>query len=1000
MLLPGCGCCSACKCDAGTKLPYSLTATFSALSNRTHGNHATLLFSSDFGSGASGVLLGPGGCDNNEEDTCGTSNRGPITEVLLLDGGSGYAVLGRSAPALDISASPGSGCTFTWTLSVDDSSGASVWSLASVAVAGGSGYVEGTPLTITFQNDCCKTVQTPPAAILHTGLSREEPTVTASVNGGNGAVLPVTLSGGGSPQTWAVAAVDVTEGGNGYPFAGGEPIYMSELPVVFATTDTVTTAATATAYPEIAEPTDFSVFTTGSGVGFAATPTLSATTDAGRPCYTVAGLTVSNPGTNFEVGDAISIQAGYINPNDCGDVTYTVTEVDENGAVVTLSNATVGILFARLTDRIKSVSVATGGAYYREVDSGVPASVEVIDPGAFWCLDPGAEPQVASVTVTANGGGEGAVITPTIGSNPSNPATFGVITGLTITDPGDNYLAWHWGCTGDTALNGLPFVLRAATPTPLVTLLIESSFGCGATGVVLNKGPRVAPVITLVPVCSTDAQTACTGATLTPTLSSAFNEQDGQYWYISSVAASGGTNCIACTAAQPQGCFVQIAPANITLASSGGAVTGATVVNGGKLYSQFEWDGTPSPIYAVALTNGGSGYAKVGRKKPTGLTFNALDSSTGSGGVFIPVWTQTSDALGLPIWTIDGITVYGGEGYKTGEPLSFSVALPPPLYCLEPAAATINTAPGTTVPVSVTVTNGGKYYMEDPTIPGLPATVNVRIIQSDGSSGTSALITATVNTTVGNVNFGKITDLKVAYGGTGYTLFGGPQDCRYIGGCRIGCEPPDNVSVIARGGGQLYATVNNTHFKSADSISDCSALPATPDLWYGAESGSALIEAGGVWNSRGTEGCGNTGCACPLDDVTDLGSTPVSFTASDAAGSGTLASVAEQNNGTWTGPIEDGGYALITLSCCDSACNSSGECVLSIGVSVFLYYLFDETPNNPLGGTATIIGAACVSTLSVNEDGELVGTASVPAVKHTLEFGDEDITVELSFGTP
>lgn len=976
MLLPGCGCCQACNCAAGSRLPYSLTATFTDLTTRTHSNHALLTFSSDFGSGATGVLLSPGGCDDFEEDSCGPSDRGPLTGVLLTSGGTGYAALGRGQPTLTISASPGTGCTFTPTLSKNSSSGAPVWSLASVSVSEGTGYVDGTPLTITFDGACCQTVQTPPAAVLHTGVSRVQPTVTATANGVSGAVLAVTLASSGSPQTWHVASVNVTSPGSGF---------LTDGTVTFATSDVQEVAATATATPQYTNPGASYFGTGGAGVGFSATLTLSETTGGdGFPAWTPSAISITSNGSGYVVGDFLEFRAVGYDPGNgvTGIATYYVATIDGNGAVLTVSgpDGDFAELF-RKSDGVASVTVTGGGSYYKETDDGIPASVTVTEPGAFWCLDPNAEPVVANVTVTAGGGGAGAVITPTIDVEPTSDS-FGSILSLSISNAGKNYLAWHWECGNDATLNGLPFVLRAATPTPLVTLSIDSSFGCGAAGVVLNKGPRVAPVITLEPVCSSDAQTTCTGATLTPTITSAFNKQDGQYWTISSVAASGGTNCVDCTSAQPEGCFIQIAPANITLSSSGGQVTGATVVNGGKFYSQFEWDGSPSPIYAVALTNQGSGYAKIAREIPSGMTVVPADSSTGSGAKFSPAWMQTTDSLGLPTWTISSISVSGGIGYTDGEPLSFPVALDPPFYCLQPAAAIIKTGANSTVPSSVTVTRGGKYYKENPTLPGLAAKITVNVIQAAGSSGDGATITATVNNTVGHADFGKVTALNLVSGGSNYTLFGGPQDCRYIGGCRTGCTPPDNVSVIAQGGDTLYATVNKTHFRSSSSISDCSALPASPALWYGAESGSALITPGGTWDSRGTEGCGSIECLCPVDYIKPTTHVEVTSDVPCAEG-GTAAYEGEWQDLNlscgWkpepNGPIVYTNDIGFGLTCCEYQCTNDDPCILKVRVGVF-GYCYD-----PVTDTFCAVGAGEHSCQTINiTNGEPSGTLTVPVI--------------------
>jgi len=107
------------------------------------------------------------------------------------------------------------------------------YKIASVAVSGGTGYVDGTKLTVASDGQ----VVTP--AVLTLANKRSAPTITATVAGGTGAVLAVSLTSSGSPPVWGVSGVSVTEAGSGY--ADGAAVTFN-----VAAGDVVLTAASAT----------------------------------------------------------------------------------------------------------------------------------------------------------------------------------------------------------------------------------------------------------------------------------------------------------------------------------------------------------------------------------------------------------------------------------------------------------------------------------------------------------------------------------------------------------------------------------------------------------------------------------------------------------------------------------------------------------------------------------------------------------------------------------
>jgi hypothetical protein len=78
------------------------------------------------------------------------------------------------------------------------------------------------------------------------------------------------------------------------------------------------------------------------------------------------------------------------------------------------------------------------------------------------------------------------------------------------------------------------------------------------------------------------------------------------------------------------------------------------------------------PITAVSLTDGGSGYAKLGRAAPT-VTVSSVTGS-GTGATFDVTLAQQQDSCGLDRWVVKSVSQTGGTGYANGDQLQFTVA--------------------------------------------------------------------------------------------------------------------------------------------------------------------------------------------------------------------------------------------------------------------------------------------------------------------------------------
>ena len=143
------------------------------------------------------------------------------------------------------------------------------------------------------------------------------------------------------------------------------------------------------------------------------------------------------------------------------------------------------------------------------------------------------------------------------------------------------------------------------------------------------------------------------------------------------------------------------------------------------------------PISSVSLTNGGSGYAKLGRVAPT-IT---ASGGSGTGAAFTVSKTSANDANGIPSWGVTGVTWTGStSGYVDGDQITFDVAAGDTAE--QGAAATIHTVR---------------------TAPTVTASVS-------GGTGATLSVTTTANGTTPQT--WSVTAVTVTNGGTGYPASG------------------------------------------------------------------------------------------------------------------------------------------------------------------------------------------------------------------------------------
>jgi hypothetical protein len=276
-------CCHPCACPEGQSLPSAVTVTFSGLTKSITSKAENLLgvqLSSCFGAGAVATVAANGGTAEEgfpiqsvtlASPGAGYALFGRVAPTLAVAGGSGtgatftpalsatndscgvpswslqsVSVTGgtkyvdgeqlsvafskgdtevipavavvrtqRVEPVLQATAAGGSGATFKVSTGIYSFSPAS-WTVSGVEVtSGGTGYADGA--VVSFSGGPQLVVEQAAEAYVVTG--RQQPTLSASVNAGSGAVISPVLS----PSTdwlgrpiWTVASFTVANGGAGH----------------------------------------------------------------------------------------------------------------------------------------------------------------------------------------------------------------------------------------------------------------------------------------------------------------------------------------------------------------------------------------------------------------------------------------------------------------------------------------------------------------------------------------------------------------------------------------------------------------------------------------------------------------------------------------------------------------------------------------------------------------------------------------------------------------
>lgn len=318
-------------------------------------------------------------------------------------------------------------------------------------------------------------------------------------------------------------------------------------------------------------------------------------------------------------------------------------------------------------------------------------------------------------------------------------------------------------------------------------------------------------------------------------------------------------------------------------------VSGITIANGGSGYAESDW-------LNATVTDGQSGYYSW---------FYAFVSSVDEDGA------------------ITGVTIYdGGEFFKSNGIID-SIEFYP-----EWQGGSYYNDSG--VPTSVSVEGSGIYYREDADEEPYVAAVTVGISQTAPSTGTGASITATVGSTPGTADFGKITELTIASGGSsGYLAW------EWKNTVCCGTFWNGQSVVLKRKGNDPCVFFHSmcggwSTYNLAGSVALYYYGPNTPpEVVITTESiGSEVISS---------DHCDTALTADPLPDSGSYACSHLEFSASSDGGATAVVSSGGEYDSTYKNP---GGYAA-----CNTCCKGSATVPVEIAIHI------TDNRGTGLGGT-------------------------------------------------
>lgn len=480
-----CGCVSTVPCNSCNEagqdlLPATLTAKFSEMPSLVESRSfvTVSVTESCMGSGATGAALSPLVYEGDPG--------GPLGDIVVTSPGVNYARFGRFAPELYLySLHPngsGAGIVGQYSQPTKNACGCDdLWALESVTIiAPGENYFDLQEVRVLPTLGYAD-----PYAEGRVRVQKNIPTLTATTpySTGVGAEFTIAYSQvqftnalGLKDKAWKVSGVSVTNGGSGYADTTEVVFDLGEDNVSIYGGGAIARTARAEPTVQLSCPS-----LTGTGLQLRA-EFAQTTLPSGDTVWELRGDTVviEQEGEDYEVDQIV--EATLID----GEVQQFYTEfsgrissVSATGAVLEIAHTQIGTYFKN-TGVINRVEQVSDGLWYST--NGEITEILLTVPGSYYAEDPALPPCVATTTVgigqtTGIGDGSGAVVVAVIDEDTSSP-TFGQVTGFSVEEGGDGYIArlwivWHC-CAG--LWEGEPFVLERGTTAGATNCVYSTVF--------------------------------------------------------------------------------------------------------------------------------------------------------------------------------------------------------------------------------------------------------------------------------------------------------------------------------------------------------------------------------------------------------------------------------------------------------------------------------------------------------------------------------------------
>lgn len=322
---------------------------------------------------------------------------------------------------------------------------------------------------------------------------RVVPSLTASVSGGTGATLSVSLAANGTtPQTWGVSGVTVTGTTSGYTdnaavsFSYGGDV--TEQTKATATIKTTRTAPTITA----------SAGGSGSGASLSVSLSQSPTSPSDTALWHVASVAVTAGGSGYADGDPVTftVSDGTQVAAASGTITTAKTRGNPNltpyvwgddgttagtGAVVTATMNATTDGEGKPAWEVASLSIVNGGSgyevgeyfWYEELDPGITSSPPyyVLEVDGWWITSVDGNGAITGIGLDPNGGTNGLFYKDT---------SIGAIQSISVTSGGDYYKADS--AISRVVVNDAGKYYREEVSVAGVTVAISQAAGYNGTG--------------------------------------------------------------------------------------------------------------------------------------------------------------------------------------------------------------------------------------------------------------------------------------------------------------------------------------------------------------------------------------------------------------------------------------------------------------------------------------------------------------------------------------